>query len=163
MNVTGEEGKTIPFQKMHVLGNDFVIIDGRQETLCDISLFPDDIQKLCDRNRGIGCDQLLWVKEKPGGKPIVLVYNPDGSSAQACGNGTCCVAWLIMQKNDALECVIFVGDRLLKATRKTRQTCTLCVDMGAPQFFPDKEAEVRRIFGPDVYVVSMGICIGSRL
>jgi diaminopimelate epimerase len=49
---------TFKFTKMHGLGNDFVVIDGVNQT---ISLGPAEIRSLCDRRLGVGCDQVLIV------------------------------------------------------------------------------------------------------
>ena len=51
----------LKFSKMHGLGNDFVVLDGIRQ---NISLSPEQLRYLADRNFGVGCDQLLMV-EKP--------------------------------------------------------------------------------------------------
>ena len=49
----------VQFTKMHGLGNDFVVIDAVSQ---HVSLRSSHIQKLADRNTGIGFDQLLLVE-----------------------------------------------------------------------------------------------------
>jgi len=83
------------FHKMHSLGNDFVILDRRSGKL---SLDTAQIQRIADRRRGIGCDQLLSLEPSQRADLFMRVYNPDGSEAQACGNGTRCVARLLMEE-----------------------------------------------------------------
>ena len=46
------------FHKMHGLGNDFVIVDGREQS---VSMTPDLARKIADRHLGVGCDQLIVV------------------------------------------------------------------------------------------------------
>jgi diaminopimelate epimerase len=83
------------FHKMHSLGNDFVIVDRRSGRL---SLDTAQIQRIADRRRGVGCDQLLSLEPSQRADLFMRVYNPDGSEAQACGNGTRCVARLMMEE-----------------------------------------------------------------
>ena len=84
--------------KMDGLGNDFVIIDQRQN---QIKLTKDQIKKICDRNF-IGCDQLIFINKNLKIDASLEFYNSDGSTSGACGNGTRCVAYLLsreMKKN----------------------------------------------------------------
>lgn len=85
------------FIKMHGLGNDFVILDGRDGAL---SLSRDHVRAIADRREGVGCDQLI-VMEPPtdaSADVFMRIYNPDGSEAGACGNATRCVASLVMRE-----------------------------------------------------------------
>jgi len=76
---------------MHGAGNDFVVVDCRASTE---PLSARLIGALCDRHRGVGCDQLLTI-EPPRSADATLAYgiwNADGSAAGQCGNGARCVA-----------------------------------------------------------------------
>ena len=84
--------------KMDGLGNDFVIIDQRND---QFELTNDQIKKICNRNF-IGCDQLIFIKKNEKIDANMEFYNSDGSISGACGNGTRCVAYLLskeMKKN----------------------------------------------------------------
>ena len=95
---------SIPFIKMHGIGNDFIVIDGLsvpREKLLDQkkTLTPEFARKICDRRYGIGADQILWIKpaQKNSGKSkkavaAMEVINADGSMAEMCGNGIRAVA-----------------------------------------------------------------------
>ena len=76
---------------MHGLGNDFVIIDGRNQSL---ELTENIINKISDRKTGAGCDQIIVIEKSKinevDGK--IIIYNANGDQAEACGNGTRCVA-----------------------------------------------------------------------
>ena len=50
----------IPFVKMHGLGNDFVVLDGRVDALPEIG--SGAAAALSDRHTGIGCDQLILLE-----------------------------------------------------------------------------------------------------
>src|SRR3546814_3118390 len=82
--------------KMHGLGNDFVVVDARQQP------FPltDSLAKaIADRREGVGCDQLLVLERPSNGSADVFmrIRNHDGGEVGACGNGTRCVAALVME------------------------------------------------------------------
>lgn len=76
----------ISFQKYHGTGNDFILIDDRQER------FPADIpliQKLCHRHFGIGADGLILIRNHASLDFEMIYYNADGSQSM-CGNGSRC-------------------------------------------------------------------------
>tara|TARA_B100000941_G_C28373428_1_gene483383 strand:+ start:12 stop:839 length:828 start_codon:yes stop_codon:yes gene_type:complete len=80
--------------KMDGLGNDFIIIDCRDEK---INLTKEQIIKLCDRSF-LGCDQLILIYKSARSDAELIFYNSDGSESAACGNGTRCVAYLISKE-----------------------------------------------------------------
>ena len=90
--------RRIGFRKMHGLGNDFVVLDARREPL---AVDAAAARALADRHTGIGCDQLIVIEpaSAPGADAAIRFFNPDGSEAGACGNGTRCVAWLLGQED----------------------------------------------------------------
>jgi diaminopimelate epimerase len=78
----------IPFTKMNGAGNDFVVIDNRDQSL---SLSREQIQFLCNRHRGIGADGLLAVEPTRTEADFRFrYYNADGGEAEMCGNGARC-------------------------------------------------------------------------
>ena len=82
---------TLHFTKMHGIGNDFVLLDGRDGLL---DLPTATIRALADRHTGVGFDQLLSV-EPPRDPSCAFYYgiwNGDGSPSGQCGNGVRCVA-----------------------------------------------------------------------
>ena len=81
--------------KMDGLGNDFVIIDQRNQNL---SWNRDQIIKICDRNF-IGCDQLIFIEKDNTADARLKFFNSDGGESGACGNGTRCVANFISKEN----------------------------------------------------------------
>lgn len=115
------------FIKMHGLGNDFAIFDGRDGKL---QLSPDQIRLLADRRRGIGCDQLIVLEPPKDARASVFmrIYNIDGSEAEACGNATRCVARIMMAEAGKSEITIQTVAGLL-ATRDSGDD-GITVDMG---------------------------------
>ena len=82
----------VAFTKMHGAGNDFVVIDGRDQT---ISLDAAKCRELGNRHTGIGFDQLLLIENDIDADVLVRIFNADGTEVGQCGNGLRCVAaWL---------------------------------------------------------------------
>ena len=79
------------FDKMHGLGNDFVIIDARNEPF-DVS--PSLARAIADRRTGVGCDQLIVLEPSENADLKMRIWNCDGGEVQSCGNATRCVVQL---------------------------------------------------------------------
>jgi len=80
----------VNFWKMNGAGNDFVVLDNRDNSL---DLTGDQIARLCQRQRGIGADGLLAVEPAQNGADFRMrYYNADGGEAEMCGNGARCFA-----------------------------------------------------------------------
>ena len=93
-----------PFLKMHGIRNHFVIVDGRDDPWRPT---PGQAVRLCDVQTGIGADQLVVI-ERPsekagadGALAFARFWNVDGREAEACGNATRCVAWLLLEERNS--------------------------------------------------------------
>ena len=114
--------------KMNGLGNDFVIIDQRNQ---DFNLNKDQIVKVCDRSF-IGCDQLILIKKNKEIDAFVEFYNSDGSISGACGNGTRCVADLLSKESGKKEITLLTASGFLKS--KILESNLVETEMGIPKF-----------------------------
>ncbi|MBT3989121.1 MAG: diaminopimelate epimerase [Rhodospirillaceae bacterium] len=115
----------LKFIKMHGLGNDFVILDGRGTP---IELNSAQTQAIADRRRGIGCDQLILLEESPGEADLKMrIRNADGGEVEACGNATRCVGKLVMDEKGRDQALIETLSGVLTATRSGDN---ITVDMG---------------------------------
>ena len=79
------------FDKMHGLGNDFVILDGRGEA---IAMTPKLAKAIADRKTGIGCDQLILLEQSSVADLKMRIWNHDGGEVESCGNASRCVVAL---------------------------------------------------------------------
>ncbi|MEQ8369606.1 MAG: diaminopimelate epimerase [Alphaproteobacteria bacterium] len=89
-----------PFLKMHGLGNDFVVLDGRRHGW---TVTPALARALADRRTGIGCDQviLLTAGAEAALDAAMAIWNADGSTAEACGNAARCLVGLLLDESGA--------------------------------------------------------------
>lgn len=98
------------FTKMNGAGNDFVVVDNRNQKL---QLGRDTIARLCNRHRGIGADGLLAVEPAQNGADFRMrYYNADGGEAEMCGNGARCFARFTQRlagKQDAVSFETIAG------------------------------------------------------
>lgn len=88
----------VSFFKYQGSGNDFVIIDDREETFFSSLKSPvEQIKKLCDRHFGIGADGLILIRKSPSHQFNMKYFNADGNEGSMCGNGgRCAVAFARM-------------------------------------------------------------------
>lgn len=117
------------FLKMHGLGNDFVVFDGRKSA---IALNPSLARAIADRRLGIGCDQVIVIeKAKNGADAAMRILNADGGEVESCGNAARCVARLLMEEKDATRVRIETEGGLLVCSDGVEDTVT--VDLGTPR------------------------------
>jgi diaminopimelate epimerase len=147
----------LPFLKMHGLGNDFVILDGRARP---VDLPPERRRAIAHRQLGVGCDQLI-VLEKPSEQPadvFMRIYNPDGSEAGACGNATRCVASLVMDERKADHVIVQTISGLLDSQKTgtgENGLPVISVDMG-PARLDWREIPVARACDTNHLPVGLG-------
>lgn len=79
------------FEKMHGLGNDFVIVDARVEPFRVDSALA---KAIADRRTGVGCDQLIVLEPSETADFKMRIWNSDGGEVESCGNATRCVVQL---------------------------------------------------------------------
>ena len=117
----------IEFIKMHGLGNDFVIIDSRSKK---ISITDNIIKKLSDRRTGAGCDQLITINNSKKNADVdIEIFNPGGDRAEACGNGTRCVAKILFDEDKNKDSLKIHSDAGILRAKKENEN-NISVNMG---------------------------------
>jgi len=131
--------KKIPFIKMQAQGNDFVVLNGLNSELPELT--ENFVRTITERRYGIGCDQLLVLAMLPDDQTdaILRIFNNDGSEAANCGNGLRCVADLLMREMGKSQVSIALQDRIVKAQHTD---AGIRVNMGAAKITARTEAYV---------------------
>ncbi|MGB7372873.1 diaminopimelate epimerase [Pontixanthobacter sp.] len=114
----------VAFIKMHGLGNDFVVLDGRRHNVPDLTLGA--AAALANRHTGIGCDQVILLEPSDTADFTMRIFNSDGGEVEACGNASRAVA--LLHGRDA-QVETAGGIIALSPTRNGAR-----VDMGKPRF-----------------------------
>ena len=125
------------FWKMHGLGNDYVVIDNRDQKIGDKQA-AELAKKLCERRFSVGADGLLLVCNSNVADVKMRIFNADGSEAEMCGNGIRCFAKYcfengIVKKNE-FPIETLSGIKHVWLTVKDIEVKTVKVDMGSPNW-----------------------------
>jgi diaminopimelate epimerase len=129
--------RTIPFEKWHGLGNDYLLIE---RTSLASPLEASLVRRLCDPHFGVGSDGILEVVAANGARADIVIWNPDGSTAELSGNGTRIAARWLAHRSGAEEVRIAVGDREVAAT--IRSGLEVEMDMGHVEVAPTESLDV---------------------
>jgi diaminopimelate epimerase len=113
----------LAFHKMHGLGNDFVVIDARQQS---VAMTDELARALADRRTGIGCDQLILLEPSEAADLTMRIFNADGGEVEACGNAARCVALLV-----GSEAKIETAGGMISGSPNSAGAT---LDMGEPRF-----------------------------
>ncbi|MCW8870479.1 MAG: diaminopimelate epimerase [Proteobacteria bacterium] len=94
------------FEKLHGLGNDFMLLDADRQP-DDVKLPPRaaTIKRWSDRRYGVGFDQLIYLFKK-NGRQCYQFFNADGSLAEQCGNGQRAIALYLNKQGYSMPMTI---------------------------------------------------------
>ncbi len=141
------------FMKMHGLGNDFLVIDGRVPESVDYSALA---KRACERHTGVGADGILVVEDSDAADIRMRIINSDGSEAEMCGNGIRCFAKYVYEQGivKGTELTVETLAGIMRPTLIVRNGVVeqVRVDMGQP-FLECSQ----------IPVVGEGRCIGRTL
>ncbi|MEM1589767.1 MAG: diaminopimelate epimerase [Candidatus Bathyarchaeia archaeon] len=125
------------FWKMHGLGNDYIVVDDRNEELNEREL-PSLAVKLCERKFGIGADGLLLIYPSQKADVKMRIFNPDGTEAEMCGNGIRCLAKYCFEngliKKNCILVETLAGVKELTLKTENEVVKSVRVNMGSPTF-----------------------------
>ena len=147
------------FTKWQGTGNDFVIVNGFEETIVDYSAKAIE---LCDRHFGIGADGLILVLPSAIADFRMRIFNSDGGEAEMCGNGIRCFARYVYENGllDKTELSVetlagIIRPKLLPADGKET---LVCVDMGEPRL---NRGEIPMTGEPAGRVIDVPLVVGG--
>lgn len=128
--------RKIRFTKMHGAGNDFIVLNGIDQDLSDIT--REQWQALAHRQLGIGADQILLVEKatRPDADFRYRIFNSDGGEVEQCGNGSRCFVRFVLDQGLSNKNPLRVEVAHTVLTLKAQPDGQVEVNMGAPIFEP---------------------------
>ncbi len=126
--------RKLRFTKMHGAGNDFIVLNGIDQDLSDIT--REQWQKLAHRQFGIGADQILLVEKatRPDVDFRYRIFNADGGEVEQCGNGSRCFVRFVLDQGLSTKNPLRVEVAHTVLTLRSHDDGQVEVDMGAPIF-----------------------------
>lgn len=124
---------SVSFHKMHGLGNDFILLDLRQQ---EFTINQNVAKQLANRHTGIGCDQILILRKPADDRQLASfeIWNADGSRAEQCGNGVRCLGLYLFQRSEAPAGQFLLGGPAGIVKIECLDDGQVRVDMGQPAF-----------------------------
>ena len=123
----------VTFHKMHGLGNDFILLDLRHQ---DFAITENAAKQLANRHTGIGCDQILILREPTSSQHLASfeIWNADGSRAEQCGNGVRCLGLYLKRRSETPAGPFLLGGVAGIVKIECLDDNQVRVDMGPPVF-----------------------------
>lgn len=166
LNLKGLRVATIPFTKMHGIGNDYIYLDAFADpALADRGDLESLAVAVSDRHRGVGSDGLIVVSppssngQAQGAEARMRMFNADGSEGQMCGNGIRCVAKLVVDRkhvnpsDEHIRIETASGVLTVEVHQDQSGETLVTVDMGTPILdlaaIPVNEALLQRVDDSD--------------
>jgi diaminopimelate epimerase len=129
--------------RMNGLGNDFIIVDRRKNS---INITKEKIIELGKRisfHRNIGFDQIIFIEEEINETFPITIFNSDGSEISACGNGSRCIAYFLGKDLNTKTIKLKTNNRFLDA--KIIGDSDVQLEMGKPIFDWDKIPLIKKL------------------
>jgi len=153
--------KTLPFIKMHGLGNDYIFIDcfqkATEEVIAKTDL-PVLARRVSDRHFGIGSDGLVLILPSKEVDAKMRIFNADGSEAEMCGNAIRCIAKYLYESGlctkTSMNIETLSGVRTLSLQVSNGVVHQVTVNMGVPQI--EKDIFLCHTYPHAYYKVNMG-------
>src|SRR5712691_1989565 len=133
------------FSKWHGLGNDYLLAERAE---LPFALTPERVRAICDYHFGVGSDGILEVVSADGDSAEIVIWNPDGSTAELSGNGTRIAARWLARRSGAERVRIVVGPREVSARMRGGAEVELevgAVEVGRPERLSLGDEEVELI------------------
>ena len=125
------------FTKMQGLGNDYVYVNGCEETVDNIN---EIAKKISDRHFGVGSDGLVLICPSDKADFRMDMYNSDGTQAEMCGNAIRCVAKYAHDRGltdkTSISIETLAGIKTLELNLENGSVKSVRVNMGKPELVP---------------------------
>ncbi len=136
MSTSPSPSRKLRFTKMHGAGNDFIVLNGIDQDLSDVT--RDQWKSLAHRQFGIGADQILLVEKatRPDADFRYRIFNADGGEVEQCGNGSRCFVRFVLDQGLSNKNPLRVEVAHAVLTLNAKKDGQVEVNMGAPIFDP---------------------------
>ena len=124
----------LEFIKMDGIGNSFVVIDLRDK---DLKIPEQLIVKIANKDRGVGCDQVMLIKNSQVADVAIEIYNQDGTRSSMCGNGLRCIAKYLIRNIAHKKIAIEIDGEVFKGEKADDK---ISVNLGVPKIDTSKAA-----------------------
>jgi diaminopimelate epimerase len=125
----------VKFWKYHGLGNDFIILDNRDQ---HIHITGAGVKEICHRRFGVGADGVILVEKSRRADIRMIIYNSDGSRPAMCGNGIRCFACFVydkgLVKQGRIDVETDAGVLHIEVREQAGKFEAAVVNMGKPDF-----------------------------
>lgn len=132
----------LKFWKMEGLGNDFIMLDDRDESILNHMNYADLAVGLCDRHFGIGGDGIILARTSQTHDIRFVIINSDGTEPQMCGNGMRCFAKYLYENKilvkEEMQVETLAGTVVPRLIIDQGQVVSVEVDMGEPILDPTR-------------------------
>lgn len=143
----------IRFTKAHGSGNDFLLTWAEQAPSRDL---PATARAICNRHTGIGADGWIVIEGT-----AIRLFNGDGSEAEISGNGTRCVAALLVDTGKAgseVDITTGAGTKRLRLIERDGKKFLFEMNMGVPRW---SDGQLRHVLplrsgGLEVSILDVG-------
>jgi diaminopimelate epimerase len=115
----------VRFSKWDAAGNTYLVVEREDAG----ALTPEQVRRLCDPGHGLGSDGVLEIVSVAGDRADVVIWNPDGSTAEMSGNGTRIAARWLADRTGSAAVVVAVGPR--EVTARLLEDGLVETDVGA--------------------------------
>jgi diaminopimelate epimerase len=129
--------------RMDGLGNNFIIVDRRKNS---INISKEKIIELSKRisfHRNIAFDQIIFIEEEINKAFPITIFNSDGGEVSACGNGSRCIAYFLGKDLNTKTIKLKTNNRFLDA--KIIGDSNVQLEMGRPIFDWDKIPLIKKL------------------
>src|ERR1041385_7872374 len=135
---------------MQGAGNDFLVFDATRQPF---AMTREQLRRIADRHRGVGCDQILVVEraQTPGADFRYRIFSADGGEVEQCGNGARCFVKFVHGRGMTQKREIAVETLGGLIRPRLEADGEVSVDMGKPAY-----SGVETVDGVEGAVVSMG-------
>lgn len=127
----------VTFHKMHGLGNDFILLDLRDQ---DFTIDSETARRMANRHTGVGCDQIIVLRKPENERHLATFefWNADGSRAEQCGNGVRSLGYYLHRRSETPDGSFLLGGPAGVVSIECLEDGQVRVDMGEPEFAAEK-------------------------